>query len=51
MMSSPREPSNQPTGAGTPTPKILKFSKKRLALAFAIAAAADYLNRNPAAAV
>src|SRR3954452_13709437 len=41
MMSSPREPSNQPTGAGTPTPKILKLSKKRLALAFAIAGISD----------
>src|SRR3954454_14056734 len=41
MMPSPREPSNQPTGAGTPTPKILKFSKKRLALAFAIAGVSD----------
>ena len=39
MMPSPRKPSNQPTGAGTPTPKILKFSKKRLALAIAIAIA------------
>ena len=35
------KPSNQPTGAGTPTPKILKFSKKRLALAFAIAGISD----------
>ena len=41
MMPSPREPSNQPTGAGMPTPKILKFSKKRLALAFAIAGISD----------
>ena len=41
MMPSPRKPSNQPTGAGAPTPKILKFSKKRLALAFAIAAISD----------
>ncbi len=41
MMPSPREPSNQPTGAGTPTPKILKFSTKRLALAFAIAGISD----------
>ena len=41
MMPSRREPSNQPTGAGTPTPKILKFSKKRLALAFAIAGISD----------
>ena len=41
MMPSPREPSNQPTGAGTPTPKILKFSKKRLALAFAIGGISD----------
>src|SRR3954469_10444847 len=41
MMPSPRKPSNQPTGAGTPTPKILKFSKKRLALAFAIAGVSD----------
>jgi hypothetical protein len=41
MTPSPREPSNQPTSAGTPTPKILKFSKKRLALAFAIAGISD----------
>ena len=41
MMPSPRKPSNQPTGAGTPTPKILKFSGKRLALAFAIAGISD----------
>ena len=41
MMPSPRQPGNQRTGAGTPTPKILKFSKKRLALAFAIAGISD----------
>jgi hypothetical protein len=35
------EPSEQPTGAGTPISKTLKFSKKRLALAFAIAGISD----------
>ena len=41
MTPPPTEPRKQPTGAGTPTPKILKFSKKRLALAFAIAGISD----------
>jgi hypothetical protein len=35
------EPSEQPTSAGTPISKTLKFSKKRLALAFAIAGISD----------
>jgi hypothetical protein len=37
----PTVPSNQPSGAGTSIPKILKFSKKQLAIAFAIAAISD----------
>ena len=37
----PTAPSKQPNGAGTSVPKILKFSKKQLALAFAIAAVSD----------
>jgi hypothetical protein len=41
MTPPPTEPSNQPISAGTPTSKILKFSKKRLALAFAIAGISD----------
>ena len=41
MTPPPTEPRKQPTGAGAPTPKILKFSKKRLALAFAIAGVSD----------
>ena len=41
MTPPPTELSNQPISAGTPTSKILKFSKKRLALAFAIAGISD----------
>ena len=41
MTPSPREPSKQPTSAETPISKTLKFSKKRLALAFAIAGISD----------
>ena len=37
----PTAPSKPPSGAGTSVPKILKFSKKQLALAFAIAAISD----------
>jgi hypothetical protein len=37
MTPPPTEPRKQPTSAGTPISKTLKFSKKRLALAFAIA--------------
>src|SRR5215831_11927840 len=35
------EPSKQPTSAETPSSKALKFSKQRLALAFAIAGISD----------
>ena len=35
------EPSKQPTSAETPSSKTLKFSKQRLALAFAIAGISD----------
>jgi hypothetical protein len=41
MTPSPAGPSKQATSAGTPISKILKFSKKRLALAFAIACISD----------
>src|SRR5262245_36211202 len=41
MTPRPTEPSKQPIGAGTPISKALKFSKKRLALAFAIASVSD----------
>ena len=41
MTSPPTEPRKQPTSAGTPISKTLKFSKKRLALAFAIAGISD----------
>ena len=41
MTPSPAEPSKQPTSAGTPISKTLKFSKKRLALAIAIAGISD----------
>jgi hypothetical protein len=37
----PTEPSNQPTSGQTPSSKTLKFSKKRLAVAFVIAATSD----------
>ena len=41
MTPPPTEPSKQPTSAETPISKTLKFSKKRLALAFAIAGISD----------
>jgi hypothetical protein len=41
MTPPPTEPSKQPIGAGAPISKTLKFSKKRLALAFAIAGISD----------
>ena len=41
MTPPPTEPRKQPTSAGTPISKTLKFSKKRLALAFAIAGISD----------
>ena len=41
MTLSPTEPSKQPNNAATPIPKTLKFSKKQLALAFAIAGISD----------
>ena len=41
MKPPPTEPRKQPTSAGTPISKTLKFSKKRLALAFAIAGISD----------
>ncbi len=41
MTPPPTVPSKQPIGAGTSIPKIRKFSKKQLALAFAIAAVSD----------
>jgi hypothetical protein len=41
MTPPPTEPSKQPTSAGTPISETLKFSKKRLALAFAIAGISD----------
>jgi hypothetical protein len=41
MTLPPTEPSNQPTSVATPLPKTLKFSKKQLALAFAIAGISD----------
>jgi hypothetical protein len=41
MTPLPPEPSKQPTGAKTPSSNTLKFSKKRLALAFAIAGTSD----------
>ena len=41
MTLPPTEPSKQPTSAGTPISKTPKFSKKRLALAFAIAGISD----------
>jgi hypothetical protein len=41
MTPPPTEPRKQPTSAGTPISKPLKFSKKRLALAFAIAGISD----------
>jgi hypothetical protein len=41
MTPPPTEPRKQPTSAETPISKTLKFSKKRLALAFAIAGISD----------
>ena len=41
MTPLPTEPSKQPTSAETPSSNILKFSKKRLALAFVIAGISD----------
>ena len=41
MTPPPTVPSKQPTSAGTPISKILKFSKKQLVLAFAIAGISD----------
>jgi hypothetical protein len=41
MTPPPTEPRKQPSSAGTPISKTLKFSKKRLALAFAIAGISD----------
>jgi hypothetical protein len=41
--SPPSESGKQPTGAETPSSKTLKFSKKRLALAFAIAGSSDVI--------
>jgi hypothetical protein len=41
MTPPPMEPRKQPSSAETPISKTLKFSKKRLALAFAIAGISD----------
>ena len=41
MASAPTEPSKQPTSAAMPSSNILKFSKKRLALAFVMAGISD----------
>ena len=41
MTLPPAEPRERLTGAATPSAKILKFSKKRLAVAFAIAGISD----------
>ena len=43
MTPPPTEPSKQPTSAETPFSTTLKFSKKRLALAFAIAGISDVI--------
>ena len=40
-MTLSTEPSKQPASAAAPIPKTLKFSKKQLVLAFAIAAISD----------
>ena len=40
-MRTPAVASKQPTSAGTPISKTIKFSNKRLALAFAIAGISD----------
>jgi hypothetical protein len=41
MTLPPTEPSEQPTSVKTPSSQTLKFSKKRLALAFTIAGLSD----------
>ena len=41
MTPPPTGPNKQPTSAGAPISKTLKFSNKRLALAFAIAGISD----------
>ena len=41
MPPLPTEPSRQPTSAEIPSSTILKFSKKRLAVAFVVAAISD----------
>ena len=41
MTLPPTEPSKQPTNAKTPSSNTLKFSQKRLALAFVIAGISD----------
>jgi hypothetical protein len=41
MPLPPTEPTGQPTSAKAPSSQALKFSKKRLALAFAIAGLSD----------
>ena len=41
MTPPPTEPSEQPTSVKTPSSQTLKFSKKRLALAFTIAGLSD----------
>jgi hypothetical protein len=43
MTPPPPKPSKQPAGAERPSSSTLKFSKKRLALAFVIAATSDAL--------
>jgi|SRR5215468_426014 len=40
-MTLPPEPSKQPTSIETPASETLRFSKRQLALAFAIAASSD----------
>jgi hypothetical protein len=40
-MTLPLEPSEQPTGVKRPSSETIKFSRKRLALAFAIAGISD----------
>jgi hypothetical protein len=41
--SAPPQSGRPPTSAGTPSAKTLKFSKRRLALAFAIAGISDVI--------
>ena len=52
MTLQPTEPSKQPNSATTPIPTTSKFSKKQLALAFAIAGISDAIRsfRDPFAA-